>query len=135
MAIKPPGYYETIFRELDIEIIAEWTYPAYPADRDTMINAQKVWVLREDPCSAKNSANQQRLFVPVKNSNGKYSMKWTVQRTKIFQKKSTSLGISKAPSKKEVIVDKRKERIEKCKSKQQGQKKIDFEETEVTTKI
>ena len=39
MAIKPPGYYETIFRELDIEIIAEWSYSAYPADQDTTINA------------------------------------------------------------------------------------------------
>ena len=39
MAIKPPGYYETIFRELDIEIIAESSYSAYPADQDTTINA------------------------------------------------------------------------------------------------
>ena len=74
MAIKPPGYYETIFRELDIEIVNKWNYLAYPANKDFMIEKEIVWLLREDPCSAKNRANQSRLFIPVKNPNGTYSI-------------------------------------------------------------
>ena len=133
MAIKPPGYYETIFRELGIEIIAGWFYPAYPADQYNMIQKEKVWVLREDPCSAKNNGNQLPLFHYVKKPDGNYSVKFTHLVSKTVQKKFKSMAIGKAPHKKDTITEKRKEKIHRDMKKQEGKRKLTYEEAEVTT--
>ena len=38
MVVRPPSFYENIFKDMDLDIVFREDYPSYPADKTRMIH-------------------------------------------------------------------------------------------------
>ena len=61
MAVRPACFYENIFKEMNLDIVFREDYPSYRADKTRIVNQERVWLLRESPCSAFLDPTQSRL--------------------------------------------------------------------------
>lgn len=51
MVIRTAEFYETFLLELNLEVVHRKDYEGYAADDRHMIYPERVWILRESPCS------------------------------------------------------------------------------------
>jgi len=52
MAIRSVKFYEKIFDDLGLLICHKEDYPSYEANKTTMMNQERVWLLRENKDAA-----------------------------------------------------------------------------------
>ena len=45
--VRPPIFYENIFRDMGLGIVHMEDYPEYDTEDGHMINAERVWLLQE----------------------------------------------------------------------------------------
>ena len=81
MAVRPASYYEQIFKDLNLDVIYFEDYESYKANETTIINEERVWLLRENPESSSVSPDYKKPLVQsIQKEDGSYSLKfWNEQ--------------------------------------------------------
>ena len=68
MLIRPTHFYENIFKDLGLEIVAKQDYDSYPASKTYYIHAERVWLLQERLCTSYSDARQERITQLLKKN-------------------------------------------------------------------
>ena len=51
LLVRPAEWYETLFKDLCLDVISRRDYESYMANKNYEINAERVWLLQESPYS------------------------------------------------------------------------------------